>query len=300
VQEVKIIARSRSDDGPILTTAELYYPRMVHADFMTHRVLSRNASSSRATPVAKLLEKSLREMHIPTFRKNKPGMQPGDYLLPDEQLAAEKIWIDMAEYCARAVTKLAEMGVHKQWANRPLEWFGHIRVVVSATDWKNFFALRKDVDDYMLPIAQDEIYYLAQELNRKMEEVEPTILEPGQWHLPYVIGYDVDWVKVNWEYDDYVMGLIKSSVARCGRVSFDNLDGTSPDMVKDLTLYEKLVGSEPLHASPSEHQATPDILQSWTNDSGTHYQWLNSHLSGNFSPGWIQYRKLLKNEWVPG
>lgn len=302
MHEVKVLARSVGPGTPELTTVELYYPRMVHAELMTHRVLSRNAGSSRAIPTDRLVERSLDEMHVPRFRRNKPGMQPGEYLSDEEQAVAERIWRDMATYCAVRVRQLAEMGVHKQWANRPLEWFGHIRVVATATDWKNFFALREDVDEHMNPIAQDEIFYLARDLKEAMGRVEPTRLEPGQWHLPYVTGHDVPWSRIDWENVDQVTDLIKSSVARCARTSYDNVDGTPPEMSRDMALYEKLVGSAPLHASPAEHQATPDvrIKQGEFEDDFYGTRWYNWRLSGNLSHGWIQYRKLLANEWVPG
>lgn len=298
----KILRRSQGPNTPILTSFELYYPRMVHAEFMTHRMLSRNSGSSRAIPVERLVETNLRDMHVPVFRKNRPGMQPGDYLTHDEQAEAERIWRDMAEYCANGVRRLAEIGVHKQWANRPLEWFGYIRVVASATDWNNFFALRKDVDEHMRPIAQDEIYGLAQLMKRMMEEHEPQQLEPGMWHLPYHNS------PVDWDSEEEVENALKIDTARCARVSYDNLDGTPTDVDRDFALYEKLLGSDPLHASPAEHQATPDVenetpLDDYSDTTLFLHPWLkwsNWDLSGNLSPGWIQHRKLLLNEWVPG
>ena len=39
-----------------LWTFELTYPRYIHSEFMTHRVFSRNASSSRAIPVKRMIE----------------------------------------------------------------------------------------------------------------------------------------------------------------------------------------------------------------------------------------------------
>ena len=51
--------------------------------------------------------------------------------------------------------------------------------------------------------------------------------------------------------------LPRISAARCARVSYLTHDGENPDIVKDLQLFERLVGSKPLHASPIEHQATP-------------------------------------------
>ena len=81
------------------------------------------------------------------------------------------------------------------------------------------------------------------------------------------------------------------SVARCARVSYLTHDGQTPDYKKDLALYERLVGSSPLHASPAEHQATPDYVV-----AGEHvYMWMNPHLHGNLN-GYKQYRKMLAGE----
>jgi hypothetical protein len=79
--------------------------------------------------------------------------------------------------------------------------------------------------------------------------------------------------------------LIMLSTARCARVSYSMRDGKPPDINQDLQLYERLVGSVPLHASPAEHQATPDE------------HCLKPELHGNFR-GWIQYRKTLSGECV--
>lgn len=248
-------------------------------------------------PVQKMLEKVRREMYIPNFRKNKPGMQPGDPLLPDDQLVAEAVWIQAADACMRASEELARLEVHKQWANRPLEWFGHIRAVVSSTDWKNFFALREDVDEHMRPIAQDEIYDLSQEMQRKLSESEPQHLEPGQWHLPYVPWNQL----IRYSEDDW-SDMIKRSVACCARASYDNLDGTASEWARDLQLYDKLLGSSPIHASPAEHQATPDVADPhWDPEEEPSFMaWTNYNLSGNLSHGWVQYRQLLSNQWIPG
>ncbi len=53
--QVKIIADSCSHEGKRITTFQLRYPRFIHSEVMTHRVFSRNASSSRAIPVIKLI-----------------------------------------------------------------------------------------------------------------------------------------------------------------------------------------------------------------------------------------------------
>jgi hypothetical protein len=68
-----------------------------------------------------------------------------------------------------------------------------------------------------------------------------------------------------------------------------------------LKLFERLVGAQPLHASPAEHQATPDVYDQgkfgapWPDS----YCWEKYELHGNFR-GWIQYRKTLHGEFVAG
>ena len=51
--KVEIVADSINQQGDRLTSLVLTYPRIIHAEMMTHRMFSRNASSSRAVPVQK-------------------------------------------------------------------------------------------------------------------------------------------------------------------------------------------------------------------------------------------------------
>lgn len=54
--DVKIIADSLNPAGVRLTTAIWTYPKFIHGEVMTHRALSKNASSSRAIPTSKMLK----------------------------------------------------------------------------------------------------------------------------------------------------------------------------------------------------------------------------------------------------
>lgn len=302
----KIVASSISEDTGIrLDTLQLRYPRIVHPDFMTHRVMSRNASSSRAIPFISLTIRDA-DMYVPQFRKNKPGMQPGDYLSEMEQAAAEAIWREMADFVRERCAVLADkrgLNVHKQWVNRPLEWFGFIDVVVSATEWANFMALRDHPD------AQDEIEALAKAIGVARDAAIPKTLSHGHWHLPYVGEEDVDEVsrmfkgraKYHPDGVDEVLEqarralkldvsprdaiLLAMSAARCCRVSYSRHDGARPSITDDMIRYLGLAGSSPIHASPLEHQGRP--LTAYEDD----------HLSGNFV-GWLQYRKTLPGECV--
>lgn len=267
--EARIIEDSISASGVRLTTFQLKYPRYIHAEFMTHRVFSRNASSSRAIPVNKLVQKSLDEMVFPIrWGLNQPGMQANEQELEGEKLKQAKlIWKRMAEYCADGVRELADLGLHKQWANRPLEWFGHIEVVVTATEWENFYHLRDHAD------AQPEIRELAQLMRKAHSESAPVLrdgfnlTDPFNWHLPYVTQEERE------QYS--VADLVRMSTARNARVSYLTHDKQEPVIEQDIALHERLVGGEPIHASPTEHVAYPIGGTSW---------------SGNFR-GWHQYRK---------
>ncbi len=235
--EAKVILDSVSPAGKRITTLELTYPRYVHAEYLTHRAFSRNASSSRAVPVTKAVDLALGEMVEPIkWQKNQAGMQASSENLEGAQLAeAQAVWPEAAEACAKASRRLAEIGLHKQWANRPCEWFSHIKVLCTATEWDNFFALRCHPD------AQPEMQALAHAMRDAMEASTPKTLGLGDWHLPYVRRA--------------ARSPLSSSVARCARVSYLTHDGRETSELEDLALCARLKDADPPHMSPFEHQA---------------------------------------------
>jgi len=275
--KAEIIADSLSPAGVRLTTFVLTYPRFIHSEFMTHRMISKNASSSRAIPVATFMEQISKNPAMPSsFSKNCKGMQAKEEI--EGQDEAVKIWLEARDAMMGFVQKLSDLGVHKQHANRLLEPFQHMRVVATATDWNNFFALRTHKD------AQPEFRELALAMWEEYSKSMPNQLKKGQWHLPFVTGTDMANVLNDSSLkdgDEMVAELIKVSVARCARTSYSTLDGSENSYGKDLQLYDRLVGGSPLHASPTEHQAQA------TDDSTLR--------SGNLR-GFIQYRKMLSNE----
>lgn len=288
----QIIADSISPEGIRLTTLQLRYPRFIHSEFMTHRVFSRNASSSRAIPVSRMIEDLRRDPAMPVYwGSHKPGMQAGEELAGEDLLYCKALWLQAMDLSINTATRMVEAGLHKQVANRILEPWAHINVVCTSTDWANFFALRAHAD------AQPEIKELALAMFNAMVGSQPTHLKPGEWHLPYVTederreAYFGPSQTPAWEQ------LKRISVARCARVSYLTHDGRPTSVEEDLQLYDRLLGSAPLHASPAEHLATPD--EQWNNMGGGLNQWKNPHLHGNLQ-GWIQYRKQLPNEFVPG
>lgn len=283
----KVIADSiHMHGGPRLTTLQLRYPRFIHAEFMTHRVFSRNASSSRAIPVARLIADIEADPAMPIhWGKNQPGMQAheehnGPVAAPwcNGQMTREGAWLNAMDGAIKMAKLFDEAGYHKQIVNRLLEPYSHINVVVSSTKWENFFALRAHPD------AQPEIRALAEAMLEAMRASEPVGLHHGEWHLPYVTDEEQDELAI--EHHPRVATELakKVSAARCARVSYLTFEGKSPVIEADLKLFDKLAGGVPLHASPLEHQATPRL---------PHSGW--AYPCGNFH-GWAQFRKEFDNE----
>ena len=279
----KIIADSISTNDVRITTMELNYPRFIHSEFMTHRMFSRNASSSRAIPVEKMLKQVQETPAMPIhWGKNQPGMQAKEEIEFIQD--AEVYWEEACNDTIYWVNHLNRLGLHKQVINRLLEPFQYIKVIVTATEWDNFFKLRLHED------AQPEMMVLAEHMQAAMDNSVPAALQHGEWHLPYIgdLAYgDDEWYPFTTEQ------AIKCSVARCARVSYLNHDNSNPSIEKDIDLYNKLL--EAGHMSPFEHQATPmraDSFNVHAEDGITHEDRYGNLWSGNFR-GWIMYRALL-------
>jgi hypothetical protein len=278
--EVKVIKDSVSEAGVRLTTLQLKFHRYILPEFNTHRVFSRNFSSSRAIPVARLLGQVWSNPAMPVYwGQNKAGMQASGELTGLKRKLAIGLWRLSAKAACAVAWGMMRAGLHKGFSNRVLEPYVWVNGIVTATEWDNFFALRDH------EAAAPEIQALAREMKRAMDQSTPLLLHRGEWHLPYV-GFN----------ETEALGLpmaCKVSAARCARVSYLRHDGSSPSYVEDLKLYERLVGSMPIHASPVEHQATPDI---WIEPDCIRADWEKPDLHGNFK-GWIQNRKLVESSF---
>uniref|UniRef100_A0AAU8GDW5 Thymidylate synthase n=1 Tax=Salmonella phage vB_SEnST11_KE22 TaxID=3161173 RepID=A0AAU8GDW5_9CAUD len=323
----RVVADSISPQGRRITTFELEYPRIIHSELMTHRLFSRNAMSSRAIPIKKMIEQVQTDPAMPVkFGKNQPGMQDaGEH---DAQLgdgySAEDWWKLAGLSAARFAAEFADAGYHKQIANRLLEPFQRMKTVLTATDFENFWWLRVDKD------ADPTIYALAEAMKKEFDESEPELLYPGMWHTPYV---DHLYTYNDGEPDDVFEGYCvldennkpviltvdeakAISASCCAQVSYRVLNNTKE---KALDIYGKLLSGNKVHASPFEHVATPmqeykeiensDYLTighiNFPRDSGsweegiTHTDRKGRLWSGNYR-GWIQLRQLLPNNYVEG
>jgi hypothetical protein len=240
--KAEIILDSTSPAGSRLTTMRLTYPRFIHSEFMTHRAFSRNAASSRAIPISRTISQVIRDPAHPIhWGANKTGMQADSELQSAPRKLAIALWLGLRYVACVIAWLLAKIGLHKQVANRLLEPWIWIEVVVSSTEWQNFF----DQRDHSM--AQPEIHELARRMRAELEGSIPAVIPFGKWHLPFIdraelAVYGIDTLK-------------KVSVARCAGVSYGRFDIRSIE--KDLELFDRLAANHPPHLSPLEHVATP-------------------------------------------
>lgn len=223
----QIIADSINEYGGRVTTMLVTIPRIILAEFNTHRAFSRNTSSSRAIPFEKMV-KAVREnpFYPIAWQKNHKGMQGTEYFTSDEDIALlETNWGSGMEAAIRQSQYLIDNGATKQIANRLLEPFSWTKVVVTSTEWENFFTLRcpqytwqnsisfrswrdlvkesfdrganrdwvdglEDMDSLARlrsNAGQAEIHMmaLAEAMWDAYNESQPKLLKAGEWHIPY-------------------------------------------------------------------------------------------------------------------
>lgn len=265
-------------NGQRIVTVECEYPRFIHSEVMTHRVFSRNAASSRAIPIDKMLKQVEEDPASPIhWGANQAGMQA------DNQVSnikyAQDAWKMAAVSAAHSARQLQRAGLHKQIVNRVLEPFQMMKTIITATDWDNFFELRMHKD------AQPEIKVLAECIYNAMQNSTPFLLHLDEWHVPYVNRYRCpEYGNLIYElHDDDLTELtkeqaIKVSASCCAQVSYRLLDDS---LEKAEMIYDRLVTAKPIHASPFEHQASPTLDP--------------KRRCGNFK-GFIQNRQIIEEQ----
>jgi hypothetical protein len=307
----KILCDSINTNGGRFTTFEVEFPRWILSEYNTHRQFSRNAASTRAIPILRQLELISSSPAMPSFYgKNQAGMSAKEELDEVSKLKCISIIDEMRIFCSEKVKELNEIGLHKQHAGRYVEAWQTVKGVVSSTEWDNWYWLRNDGQ------AQPEIAELARKMKEVYDSSVPQLLKAGEWHLPYVDCYVYPDGRNGVFYgimDGYsVVELtleqaIKVSCARCAAVSYRSVDY---GLEKCLELYERLVGSDKLHASALEHCATPmndyefergvsvmnvpNMSSTWQ-EGISHVDREGDLWSGNLK-GWVQYRKTIKGE----
>lgn len=294
LHHAKILLDSISKQGHRLTTFECVFPRIVLAEYNTHRKFARNSASSRAIPVEKMIRMVLESPYVPTtWGRNQKGMQAAEEILGSEAVLCEKAWLSARDAAVSHARRLLEIGVHKQTTNRLLEPFMWHTVINTATDYSNFYGLRDHAD------AHPDIQIVARQMREAHRLSVPTLLQDGQWHTPYAE-----------ESEDFGDRMRQITSGRCARVSFLTHDGRK-DPAADVLLHDRLLSSG--HMSPLEHAARPmndeeyehlfrQPQLAWVDSEKRFVQVLDTergplwrHFCGPFE-GWIQYRKQIPHE----
>lgn len=326
----RVVAKSKSaHSDTVITTWEYDAPKCILAELNTHNILVKNAQSSRAVPVKKVIEQIRNNPVTPVhWGSNQAGMVAGEEIdnkvrvpryvekiLEDGSIFYEKKyitvtrdygWNEWANMNSLYAEGFDDAGYHKQVPNRPMEAFVMVRGVITGTEIDNFFHLRyhKDADPY--------IQELARCMWEAYEQAETEVLYEGQWHTPYYGegywksngshtygGTDLDIKRHTLEF------ALKCSAAACGQVSYRKLDLSEETVDR---VWDRLMTGDIIHASVTGHQATPmkePYNEHWHTD-GVKWQDGITHVDkdGNFWSAqfkhWIMHRKLIPNESFKG
>jgi hypothetical protein len=296
---VKILKDSKGPNGVRLITWELTFPRFVLAEFNTHRLFSRNAASSRAIPIAKQIKAVLKDPVIPKFwGKNKPGMQADEELTGWHLWFIKQLWLKGRYLVVLLAWLCYKLGLHKQLANRLLEPYLFITVIMTSTELANWFRLRDH------KAAQPEIAWVAHEMNIQQAASVPEELSEGTWHLP-LVDDDQDWDALDKLYPDAWGAerqhlMCKVSAGRCARVSYLTHDGKR-DLNEDIKLADRLMASG--HWSPFEHVARArclSLLRDEYDRAGNRFTLEKNSAdvwSGNLR-GWLQFRETVDTNFT--
>ena len=279
---VKVLADSFNEVGDRLTTFEVEFPRAILAEVNTHRVLSKNFSSSRAIPNKSFVDIS--SFKPKKWLQNQSGMVAKDTEIADIESAMAE-WDSIITQCKNASKKLAELGLHKQWTNRMNDWHVMAKGVISATEWDNMFWLRDHED------AQPEFRELVQKMQDAMLNSATVELQVGEWHLPYVDCSHVNGKQKYFNERGREISLdeaLRLSASCCAQVSYRKND-TTQEKADDI--FGKLVGGERPHMSPFEHIATPIDGYNYTHMDRSGQLWCKNFL------GWAQYRHYMEMDF---
>jgi hypothetical protein len=223
----QIVAHSKNEQGDELISVLATFPRIILAEVNTHRMLSKNTSSSRAIPFAKMVESVQNDTFIPiAWQKAHSGMQGTEYFEGENVESLKQDWLRAREQAISSAKFLTETGATKQLANRLLEPFMWTTMLITGpkSGWDNFFNLRcpqyqwdenepifKSKKDYCKNYPgsfndYDDIWWLkrnkgqaeihimdlAEKIYDAYNESTSKVLKPGGWHIPFEDKLDND------------------------------------------------------------------------------------------------------------
>ena len=191
MNKVEIVADSINQQNDRLTSVVLTYPRIIHSEMMTHRMFSRNASSSRAVPVDKMIKAVRENTFCPfEFQKSHKGMQGSEYFTGADRQECINLWLESAELALQQAEKMKAKGISKQIINRILEPYQYYTVLITGSKegWDNFFNLR--CPSYKLIGLDEENVKSRKEWLEKIQF--SSALHPSMYPKT-----DVEWLQIN-------------------------------------------------------------------------------------------------------
>jgi thymidylate synthase ThyX len=295
--KAEILADSLNPKGDRLTTMKITFPRFILAEMNTHRMFARNSASSRAIPFNKMVKMVEENPFIPlAWQKDHKGMQGVEYAEYPDTEDFKVIWLEARDNAVKSAQLLQTGNVKatKQLCNRLLEPFMWHTVIVTATEWENFFKLRCPEYQFNNKIYRSKIEALKEftgsnnigkninlldwlKINKSQADIHiqaiaelmwdainestPKQLEDGEWHIPFGDGIEsikleeLSW-KQKWEYNDVnaVLSEIKVATARCARISYETL-GDNPKIDYEADIKLHDRLLAEGHMSPFEHCA---------------------------------------------
>ncbi|HEX8390448.1 MAG TPA: hypothetical protein VF597_03435 [Candidatus Saccharimonadales bacterium] len=290
--EVKVLADSINIQGNRLTTLQETYPRLVHAERMTHRIHSKNSASTRAIPLATQISNLLDNPFIPEkFGINQPGMQSFKHLEGEKHDDAVQGWLTGRD---RALTTTIELILGREMAADLFEYDPQREFVSGDVMQEKSGELKA-----LLPKSTDQVDLSETSMLNVHKQLAGRGLEAYMWHTIVVTGTEWgnylalrdhpeaqgeiatvarmgraamlsstprelrygEWHLPYVEPDEFedVADAIRASAARAAAVSYNRQNTKNFD--SEVTRYESLRSGG--HMSPLEHQATPFSNEEW-------------------------------------
>lgn len=254
--QIKADSRNQATGDRMVTVLLTRFPYTLLQELATHRLLrqgglvdvlgdtnpftevtSRSSGSSRAIPVERVIQRILDDPFIPQFSQHQKGMQGVEIDDPEFQAKNEQIWRNALEKNITLARELAAQGVHKQHVNDLLKPFLRIPILITATEWDNFFHLRTDKP------CRPEFRAWAIAIQQTINHSQPQELPPGAWHIPFGDQMPPDLS---------LLERLQVATARCARLSYATHAGKR-DVQEDIRLHEQLLQDG--HMGPFEHSA---------------------------------------------
>jgi len=228
----RVLADS-TDGENRLTTFECVVPKWMLAQINTYGMTRRNAASSRAIPTLSIVEQIERDPYLPVaYRYRQRGMVPAALMTPEDAGTAERLILNLRDYTVTIVRALDQLKMAKEDVNRYLEPWMWTVVVMTATEWDNYFQQR------LADNAQGAFQVLARAQIDAINASTPVLrgdygaAERDLWHLPYIS--DAERVGL----DDRILPAL--SARRVAGVSYLK-HGADGGLVADLGRFASLV-----------------------------------------------------------